>query len=196
MSLVEASRPSPQQQYQQHQRQQVVRNLQSGKRVEVELSEHLCNDIRAAFNLFDTRQSGKVQVSNLGTVRGGASTALVAVQSSITLTMPPCCPRASPSSPGCCSLCLFASTTIRLRAACLADLAVLRLAAHRGAAATPSLRVGGKRGHSRTSDFGGGSVPGQACSQGGNPESVRARVRACVRARACERACVRVHVPA
>jgi hypothetical protein len=69
MSLVEASRPSPQQQYQQHHKQQAVRNLQLGKRIEVELSEQLCNDIRAAFNLLDTRQSGKVEVSNLGTVR-------------------------------------------------------------------------------------------------------------------------------
>ena len=39
------------------------------KRVDVELTEELCNDLRAAFNLFDTKQTGKVDISNLGTVR-------------------------------------------------------------------------------------------------------------------------------
>ena len=35
----------------------------------IELTEQLYNDIRAAFHLFDTTQSGKVDIANLGTVR-------------------------------------------------------------------------------------------------------------------------------
>ena len=36
--------------------------------MENELSEELSNDIRAAFNLFDTEQRGKIDASNLGAV--------------------------------------------------------------------------------------------------------------------------------
>ena len=36
---------------------------------EVELTAELLNDLRAAFNLFDTNQTGKADVAHLGSVR-------------------------------------------------------------------------------------------------------------------------------
>jgi len=44
------------------------RNGFASKANDNELSEELCNDIRAAFNLFDTNQTGRVDIANLGNV--------------------------------------------------------------------------------------------------------------------------------
>lgn len=139
-----------------------------GRQVENELSEELSNDIRAAFNLFDTEQRGKIDASNLGAV--GVSLCVIVDR---TLQHDLC---------GAMVTCFFVSVLfaylfvlvrffLSLGSDC-ADSQVLWFAADGSATAAPSCQSWWRQSDSRSSDIGGGDVSRQTRPQGGNTEGL------------------------